>query len=252
MQAASLVVLAGLLLSPQLQGADGRGDAKKWLTGRWAPAPAPGAAAAAEKQSGADANPKGKVKAKIKTKGKRAAAKKPAEELPKLVIEFTKDGKIRLDGDPSTLGEKFRFIKPLTLFPMKVAPQNKYLKISYEFSSDNTIEVSADYSWLMEKLSAGGGEISAEKAKELEREFRPREKLRVAATSKEMKLTDEQGKSVTFRRYSGDSLDVAEGKRRESEVRAGLKPLEAILKQQGINIGPPADGKPAQQNGPQP
>jgi hypothetical protein len=242
-----------VLLSPQLQGADGQGDAKKWLTGRWAPAPTPAAAAAtAEKQSGADANPKGKVKAKIKAKGKRSAAKKPAEELPKLVIEFTKDGKIRLDGDPSTLGEKFRFIKPLSIFPMKVAPENKYLKISYEFTSDDTVEVSADYSWLMEKLSAGGGEISREKAKELDREFHPREKLRVAATSKELKLTDEQGKSLTFRRYTGDSLDVAEGKRREAGLRSGLKPFEAILKQQGINTGPPADGKPAGKSAPQP
>src|SRR5262245_29299681 len=119
MRAASLVVLAGIMLSPQVQGADGHGDAKKWLTGRWAPAPtATAAAATAEKQSGADANPKGKVKAKIKTKGKRAAAKKGAGELPKLVIEFTKDGKIRLDGNPSTLGEKLRFIKPLAIFPM--------------------------------------------------------------------------------------------------------------------------------------
>jgi hypothetical protein len=233
------------MLLPQLQGADGQGDAKKWLTGRWAPASMPPAVAAiAEKQSGADANPKGKVKAKIKAKGKRAAAKKVAEQLPKLVIEFTKDGKIRLDGDPSTLGEKLQFIKPLALYPMKVAPENKHLKISYQFISDNTVEVSADYSWLMEKLSAGGGEISPERARELAREFRPREKLRVDATSKELKLTDEQGKSLTFRRYTGDSLDVAEGKRREAGLRAGLKPFEDILKQQGINVGAPADAKP--------
>jgi hypothetical protein len=253
MRAASFVVLAGVLLFPQLQGADGKGDAKKWLTGKWAPAPTPAAAAAtAKKQSGADASTKGKAKSKIKTRGKRAAAKKPAEELPKLVIEFTKDGKIRLDGDPSTLGEKLRFIKPLTIFPMKVAPENKYLKISFQFTSDDTVEVAADYSWLMEKLSAGGGEISPDKAKELYREFHPREKLRVAATSKELKLTDEQGKSLTFRRYTGDSLDVAEGKRREAELRAGLKPFEAILKQQGVNIGQPGDGKSARKSAPQP
>jgi hypothetical protein len=253
MQAASFVVLAGVMFSPQLRSDDGQGDAKKWLTGRWAPVPMPTAAtAAAEKQSGADANPKGKVKAKIKTKGKRAAAKRAAEVLPKLVIEFTKDGKIRLDGNPSTLGEKLRFIKPLAIFPMKVAPENKHLKISYQFMSDDTIEVSADYTWLMEKLSAGGSEIPPEMAKELDREFRPREKLRVAATSKELKLTDEQGKSLTFRRYTGESLDVAEGKQKEAELRAGLKPFEAILKQQGINIGGPAEAKPAPKSQPQP
>src|SRR5262249_2604600 len=188
MRFAGLIVLAGLVLPARLQGADGEGDAKKWLTGKWAPIPTPapalaGATPPAEKQAGATASPKGKAKAKIKTRAKRSAAKKPAEELPKLVIEFTKDGKIRLDGDPSTLGEKFRFIKALANFPMKFAPQNKYLKISYRFTGNDAVEVTADHTWLMEKLSAGGaGDISPEKAKELAREVRPPQTLPLAAT----------------------------------------------------------------------
>jgi hypothetical protein len=231
-----LTLLFGFAFSARLQAAEG--DAKKWLAGRWAPAPT---AAAAEKKTGPDTSSVGKTKAKTKPRAKRQVAKKVAEDLPKLVIEFTKDGKVRLDGDPSTLGDTFRVIKPLALFPMKFSPQNKYLKINYQFTDDDTLQVSADHSWLLERLSAGGTGISPAKAKELDREYRPRETLQVVATSKELKLTNEQGKSVTFRRYAGDSLDVAEGKRREADLRSGLKPLEAILRQQGINTGAPAD-----------
>jgi hypothetical protein len=239
MRSLCLAVLFGLLFLARLHAVEG--DAKKWLTGRWASTPA----VAAEKKSGQDANQVGKPKVKMKARAKRQATPKIAEDLPKLVIEFTKDGKIRLDGDPSTLGDTLRVMKPLALFPMRFAPQNKYLKINYQFTGDDTIDVSADHSWLLERLSAGGADISPAKARELDREYRPRETLRVVATSKELKLTNEQGKSVTLRRYSGDSLDVAEGKRREAELRSGLKPFEAILKQQGINIKPPADGKPS-------
>ena len=236
MRSVSLAILLGLLFSARLQAAEG--DAKKWLTGRWAPTPA---AAAADKKSSPEANPAGKPKAKTKARTKRQATKKIAEDIPTLVIEFTKDGKVRLDGDPSTLGDSFRVIKPLAIFPMKFAPQNKYLKINYQFTGDDTIEVSADHSWLLERLSAGATSISPAKARELDREYRPRESIRIVATAKELKLTNEQGKSVTFRRYSGDSLDVAEGKRREADLRSGLKPLEGILRQQGINTGGPAD-----------
>jgi hypothetical protein len=236
MRLASLVILAGLVLSARLEAADG--ESKKWLPGRWAPS-------AAEKKP--DSEPKASLRRKAKTKlrSKRLAAKKTAEELPKLVLEFTKDGKVRLDGDPSALGDTFRFIKPLAAFPMKFAPENKYLKIDYHFIGDDSVEVSADHSWLMEKLSAGGGPIAPEKAKELLREYRPRERLAVTATSKELTLSNEQGKTVTFRRYSGEALDVAESKRRAQEVRRGLAPFQDILKQQGINIGAPATGKSA-------
>src|SRR6516162_5129424 len=116
MRFVSLAVLFGLVVSARVQADDG--DAKKWLTGRWAPAPA-------EKKSGPETNPAGKPKAKMKARAKRQAVRKIAEDLPKLVIEFTKDGKVRLDGDPSTLGDSFRVIKPLAMFPMKFAPQNK-------------------------------------------------------------------------------------------------------------------------------
>jgi len=250
MRVKSLVILAALLLPIRLQAADGDGDAKKWLTGRWAPVLA-ATAAAADKKAGTEVNPGAKVKPKIKTRTKRPAAKKTLEEPPKFVIEFSKDRKIRLDGDPSTLGKTFRFIKPLAMFPMKFAPQNKYVKITYQFTGDDSVEISADHSWLMEKLSSGGrGSIPPDKAQELEREFRPRETLRVVATSKQLTLTNEQGESLTFRRYTGDSLDVAEGKRREADLRSGLKPLESILRQQGINVGAPADGKASGKNGP--
>jgi hypothetical protein len=233
MRAVILVLMIGVSQSASAPAADG--DAKKWLTGRWAPA-----ATAAANTSDPAANPAGKPKAKIKGKSKRTATKKAAEEIPKLVVEFTKDGKVRLDGDPSILGEAFRVIKPLALFPMRFSPENKYLKINYQFTGDDVVEVSADHSWLLEKLSAGAREISPEKAAELNREYHPRETLRVAASSKQLTLTNEQGKSFVFRRYAGDSLDVAEGKRTQAELRKGLAPLESILRQQGINTGKPA------------
>jgi hypothetical protein len=247
MRSVCLAAVFGLLFSARLQAVDG--DAKQWLSGRWAPAPAAGAV---EKKSGPETNPVGKPRVKMKAKARRQAVKKVAEDIPKLVIEFTKDGKVLLDGDPSTLGDTFRVIKPLAVFPMKFAPQNKYLKINYQFTHDAPIEVSADHSWLIERLSAGATAISPAKARELDREYRPRETLRVVATSKELKLTNEHGKSVAFHRYAGDSLDVAEGKRREADLRSGLKPLEAILRQQGINTGAPADGKPADKQGARP
>src|SRR4051812_37978901 len=77
MRAFRLAVVAGLVLSAPVQGAEG--EAKKWLTGRWA-------APAAEKTPVPEASPVGKPRAKAKAKAKTkarpkgAAAKKQAEE----------------------------------------------------------------------------------------------------------------------------------------------------------------------------
>lgn len=128
---AALVCLM-LLASPRSDRADDQG--KKLLVGRWAFAP--------EKKPDA-ANASG---AKAKASAKKPAARKVAEELPKCVIEFTKEGAVRLDGEPSALGPNFRFVKPLADVPIRVSPETRNIKISYEFKDDRSISVSADYS----------------------------------------------------------------------------------------------------------
>jgi hypothetical protein len=219
------------VIAERVHAADG--DAQKWLAGRWA--------LVAEKR--ADPKPKAAAR-KPKARAKRTPARKPAEEIPKCLVQFTKDGKVLLEGDTAALGENLRFVKPLAALSIRMAPQNQYLKIKYSFTGDDTIEVSADYSYLLEQLSAGGRTpLSPEKAKELDREYRPRETLRVSGTSNLLTLTNERGRSLTFRRFTGGSLDAIESKRRADEIRRGLDPFRDILKQQGINIGPPATGK---------
>jgi hypothetical protein len=230
--AAALACLA-LSTSPRSDGADDQ--EKKWLVGRWAPLPEKKADPANAKAPGA--------KVKVKAKAKKPASHKVAEELPKCVIEFTKDGAIRLDGDTSALGPNFRFVKPLADVAIRVSPETRYIKISYEFKGDHSIDVSADHFWLLEKLSAGQGSIPPERVKQLIEEYRPRETLNVAVNPKTLKLTTARGQSLTFRRYTGGTLVEEEGRRREAELRSGLSPLNDILRQQGINIGTPPQEK---------
>jgi hypothetical protein len=243
MRSVRLAVLACLVLAPRLYGAEE--EAKKSLVGRWAPV-AKAAAAPAAKSAIA---PKGKVKPSRKRPAARA---KTATEVPKCLLEFTKDGQVRLEGDISALGGNFRFLKPLKPladFSMRIGPQDQSLKIRYQFIAADQIEVTADYSRLMEKLSAGGT-VTPEKRAELEKEYKPRETLTVAASPRALTLTNDEGQSMTFRRYAGGSLEAAERKRRAAGLREGLKPLEGILRQQGIDPGAPPPGKRASQ--PQP
>jgi hypothetical protein len=234
------VALACLALStsPRSEGADD--PAKKWLVGRWAPVSekAPDSADAKAPES------KSKPKSKPKTSAKKPAASKAPEELPKCVIEFTKDGAIRLDGEVSALGSNFRFAKPLADVAIRVSPETRNIKINYEFKDAKSIDVSADHSWLLEKLSAGGS-IPPEKAKQLNEEYRPRETINVSADAKTLTLTNASGQSSTFRRYTGGSLMEEEGRRREADLRNGLSPFTDILKQQGINTGAPPKEKAA-------
>jgi hypothetical protein len=212
--------------------------AKKWLFGRWAPAP--------EKTSDPAAAKTPKAKAGPKAKSKRSATPKAPEELPKFVIEFTRDGAIRLDGDPSALGPNFRFLKPLAeVADLRVAPEMRAIKITYEFKDARSIDVSADHSWLLEKLTAGAGPIPRERLKQLNAEYHPRETLTVSADPRTLTLTNAQGRSTAFRRYTGDTRAVEEGRRREAELRNGLAPLGEFMRQQGINTGAPPQGKGA-------
>ena len=162
------------------------------------------------------------------------------------MIEFTKDGAIRLDGDTSALGSNFRFIKPLAAVAIRVSPETRNIKITYDFKDDKSIEVSADHTWLLEKLSAGGaGELPPEKAKQLLEEYRPKETLKFAASGKTLTLTNAEGQSLTLRRYTGGTLDAEEARRRQADIKSGLDPFRDILKKQGINVGGPKQANPA-------
>jgi hypothetical protein len=234
--AAAVLVCLVLSALPRATGADDQ--AKKWLIGRWAPIPE-------NKPEPASAKPaKTKAKSKSRTK-KAAAARKVVEELPKCVIEFTKDGVIRLDGETSAVGSNFRFIKPLADVAIRVSPETRNIKITYDFKDDKSIEISADHTWLLEKLSAGGAaELPPEKAKQLLEEYRPKETLRFAASGKTLTLTNAQGQSLPLRRYTGGTLEAEESRRRQADMKSGLDPFRDILKKQGINVGGPKQGNP--------
>jgi hypothetical protein len=238
MRGVCLAVVACLVVSPGLLGAEG--DAKKWLVGRWAPIPTPAKSVDASKP---------KPKPRAKASPKRPAAPAAKAEIPKCLLEFTKDGKVRLEGDIAPLVDTFGFLKPLKPladFSTKFSPQNQAEKITYTFVADRKVEVAADHTWLLEKLSGGGTAPTPEKQAELLKEYQPRETLTVTATSRDLTLTNAQGKAVTFRRYTAaGSLEAAEGKRREDELRSGMSPFNDILRKQGINTGAPPSGKPA-------
>jgi hypothetical protein len=232
-----MLACLALATSSHSQGDD---PVKKRLIGRWAFQPE-------SKPDPSKAGPpkaKAKAKAKAKTKAKRQAVRQVEEDLPRVVIEFTKTGAIRLDGDVSALGSNFRFIKPLAEVSARVSPETRNIKINYEIKQEHSIDVSADHLWLLEKLSGGGGAISPERARQLQAEYRPREVLDVVVDSKTLTLTNSAGQSLHFRRYAGGTLSAEEGRRREQELRNGLRPLEDLLRQQGINVGTPAKGKP--------
>jgi hypothetical protein len=231
------VALVGLVLSPPSSGADSK--TKKLLVGRWAlvedkvPAADQDAAPGkkdARKKAAAPKKPVGR---------KRGAGAKAAAEIPKFVLEFTNDGKVRLDGNASVFGDTFRFLKPLADFSVRVAPEAQYIKITFEVTDDDKVEVLADHSALLEKAMAGGrGDLPPEKIKELREAFYPRETLTVAVTAQALTVTNERGVSRKFRRHTGGTLAELEAKQREQGLRQGLAPFQDIFKQQGIKVRP--------------
>ena len=237
MRGAIWAVLVGLVLSPPSSGADP--NTKKLLVGRWALAEARPPAAEAKAAPGKKGAGKKSAAAKRLAARKGAAAAKTAPEIPKFVLEFTEDGKVRLDGDTAIFGDTFRFLKPLADFRVQVAPQARYIKITYEVTADDKVEVVADHSALLEKGLAGAREsLPPERIKELNEQYHPRETLTIAVTARVLTLTNERGESRTFRRHTGGTIAELEGKQREQELRKGLAPLQNILKQQGINVRP--------------
>jgi hypothetical protein len=236
----AVCIAAGLVASATAWGADD--DAKKWLAGRWALAPA-------EPAAPAEAKAAPKPKPKTRPGAKKPAAKKAAEPIPKFVLEFTKDGRVRLDGEPSEAGDALRFLKPLAAVPMRFAPENRFVDVKYQLQGPDAVLVTADHFWLLSKLS-GGGAIPPEKAKELEQEYRPRETLKVKVDARTLTLTADDGRSLTFRRYAGLPLDAAEAKRRGESVREGLNAFDDVFRRNGINVGAPKTAAPPGEKAP--
>src|SRR5579883_2513538 len=127
MRESSVPLTVGILLCIALPAAAGDPPAK--LVGRWtpvvtAPAPTPTTAPAASPDGTVTKSTAKKSKSAPKKAGSSSKSTTKAAVPPKAILEFTKDGKIRLDGDVASLGD-LKFLKPLRLmsdYQMKVAP----------------------------------------------------------------------------------------------------------------------------------
>jgi hypothetical protein len=242
MRGAIAVVAACLGIAAVASGADKK--PAELIVGRWAlvvadatPAPAAAAKPAAKPSAGKSG--------RTTARGKAPAKPKAPEPLPKFVLEFTKDGKVRLDGETSVVPDPPRFLKPLADTMVRADPRMKSMAITYRFADDGHVEVATDHSWLIDKL--GGLPDDPAKAAEVTKTFRPREKLTVAATAKELTLTDEAGKEHKFRRFASPTpLADLEAKQRDADMRAGFNgPIGDILRQQGITVpGDPPKAAP--------
>src|SRR5262249_3096622 len=132
MRGAIAVVAACLGIAAVASGADKK--PAELIVGRWAlvvadatPVPAADAAKPAAKPS---AGKSGRATAP----GKVQAKPKAPEPLPKLVLEFTKDGKVRLDGETSVVPDPPRFLKPLADTMVRADPRMKAMAITYRFA----------------------------------------------------------------------------------------------------------------------
>jgi len=109
-------------------------------------------------------------------------------------LTFGKDGKLALGGDIAALGTVFTSFTILTDFGIRPGANTP---ITYKCLSETQMEVEADLSVLMEKLSAGGdGRPSPDAAKKLH----PKETLTFAVAGKELTLTNEKGNSTKLQR----------------------------------------------------
>jgi hypothetical protein len=236
MNRVSLAVCVGLVLSLWASAADD--EAKKQVVGRWAPVVEKSAARAVPKTKAA-ARPASKSKVAARPKSTKGRAGPAAQEPPKALLEFTADGKVRLDGDTSALVD-LAFLKPLADFDIRVSPEAQDIKITYKTTGDDQLEVAADHTWLLEKLGTGG---TTKPSAEVLAQYRPRETFKVVVDAGHLTLTNAEGKTMTFRRHAGLSIDEMEAQRRGDDARATEAPFEDVLRKQGIRTGPPAKDK---------
>jgi hypothetical protein len=118
------------------------------------------------------------------------------EKSKRCSVEFTRDGKVHLSGD-TTLLRDFHFAKPFAEYGLQ---PGRNLPITYRPVGEQELEIQGDYTALLEKLSGGADQVSPEKVKEAQREFRPQERVTYAVTEKELTLTSGQGKAIHLKR----------------------------------------------------
>jgi hypothetical protein len=122
----------------------------------------------------------------------------PAEKGDKYTIEFTKDGRVWLEGERfASLGKVFRFAKMFGDFGIQ---PGRNIAITYKPVNDQQMEIMADLTPLAEKLSAGGRGDSTRPPRELAKDIKPRDTIGYTVTADELTLTNEAGESIRLRR----------------------------------------------------
>ena len=111
-----------------------------------------------------------------------------------VVMTFAKDGELTLGGDIASLGTLLRSFAILTEFNLT---PGKNTPITYRCVSATEMEVEADLSVLMEKLSAGG---KGDPPPSWKQKLHPKETLTFAVAGKQLTLTNDQGASVQLQR----------------------------------------------------
>ncbi len=106
------------------------------------------------------------------------------EGQKKVTIEFTKQGKVNLGGNPSPLAFAFKFVRVLSDFNVKAGS----VPITYQLTKDKRLEVEADLSKVVQAL---GGDAKNAKA---------RESVKAAVSENELTITNDQGESLTLKR----------------------------------------------------
>jgi hypothetical protein len=120
----------------------------------------------------------------------------PTEKGDNYTLEFTSDGKVLLGGDRlAPVGKMFRFAKLVGDFDIK---PGKNVDITYKALSDHELEIQADYTALLEKLSQGGR--STQPPRELAKDIKPRDNVAYVVSADELTLTNDEGQSLKLHR----------------------------------------------------
>jgi hypothetical protein len=106
----------------------------------------------------------------------------------KAVIGFNEDGTVHLESGLAELGQTFRSLGMIAEFELHVPDR----KLTYRLIADDRMEFAADLSDFGRQLGADPGRIA--------REFHKQETLTIAVSEKELSVTNDQGKTTTFRR----------------------------------------------------
>jgi len=109
---------------------------------------------------------------------------KGVEDKNVVTLEFSNDGKLRIAGDMKLLASVFKFAKIVGDFEFK--PES--VPLTYDATQVGKLEIGADLTKLTEAL---GGDSKSAKS---------RETRAVTVNEKELTITSDEGKSLTFAR----------------------------------------------------